>query len=91
MVALRRDELAEMSPEERKYHFEQEAKNVFGHDAKKDRHGKYIEQGVGSKQQPTSQSMAALLQHEGVDAHQRAIDEATRAGTWPPKPKQEVF
>jgi hypothetical protein len=84
MVTLRRDELEQLTPEERKLHFEAEAKNVFGHDAKKDRHGRYIEQGRGSPQQPTVQSMGALLAAEGMDAYNRAIEAATKAGVWPP-------
>lgn len=47
-----------------KKHFEAEAKNVFGFDAKKDRHGEYIEQGVGAKGHETANHFAALKKAE---------------------------
>jgi hypothetical protein len=84
MVALRYEELAELSEDERKAHWINEAKNVYGHDHKTDRHGKPVEQGLGSKQNPTIQSMSALLAAEGVDAYNRAVAECTKLGTWPP-------
>jgi hypothetical protein len=84
MVALRYEELAEMDEDERKFHFENEAKNVFGADYKRDRHGRPVEMGIGSKNQPTINSMGALLAAEGVDAYNRAVAECTKLGTWPP-------
>ena len=66
-------------------------RRVFGTDVKYDRHGNPIEQGLGSSQHPTVQSMNVLLSTEGQDAYDRAIAEATKAGKWPPKPRPGVF
>jgi hypothetical protein len=91
MIARTREELSEMTEAERREHFEAEARNVFGHDAKKDpRTGKYIEQGRGSKQQPTIQSMQALRAAEGDDVADAAIEAAKKRGVWPP-PDHERF
>ncbi len=54
-----------------KRHFEAEEKNVFGHDAKKDSQGRYIEQGIGSPG------------HESLN-HFVAIQKAEREGYEPP-------
>ena len=43
---------------------ESEAKNVFGADARKDRNGKFIEQGIGSKGHETLNHFTALLRAE---------------------------
>ena len=90
MVTLTREEWSELSPEEKKYHLEQETKNVFGADYKRDRQNRPVEQGLGSKQQPTIQSMNALLQHEGQDAYDREVADAIKRGVWPPKPHTEM-
>lgn len=45
-----------------KDHFDQEAKNVFGQDARKTRHG-YVEQGIGSPQNQTRNSVEAYRKH----------------------------
>ena len=84
MTAKTAEELSWMTPEERAAHWEAEARNVFGADYKRDKHGRPIEQGRGSKLQPTVNSMAALLAAEGLDSYRRAIEEATKAGVWPP-------
>lgn len=47
-----------------KRHFDDEAKNVFGFDAKKDRHGNFVEQGIGSKGHETANHFAALKKAE---------------------------
>lgn len=47
-------------------HFEAEALNVFGHDAKKVK-GEFVEQGIGSKGHETANHFAALLKAERVD------------------------
>jgi hypothetical protein len=90
MTAKTREELEEMTPEERKLHFEAEARNVFGHDYKRDSKGRPIEQGLGSPSQPTRQSMAALRQAEGDDVANAAIETAKKRGLWPP-PDHEKF
>jgi hypothetical protein len=84
MNSLTREELSGMSAEERKAHFEAEARNIFGHDFKRDRHGKPIEQGLGSPQQPTRQHINALRAAEGDDAANAAIEAAKKRGLWPP-------
>jgi hypothetical protein len=45
-------------------HFDAEARNVFGHDAKRDRNGNYIEQGIGSPGNLSVNHFAALLKAE---------------------------
>ncbi len=47
-------------------HFEAEALNVFGHDAKKVK-GEFVEQGIGSKGHETANHYAAHLKAERVD------------------------
>lgn len=39
-------------------------RNVFGHDARKDRHGDYIEQGLGAKGNENAGHFAALMNAE---------------------------
>jgi hypothetical protein len=85
MVHRTYEELSEMDDDERAFYFEQERKAVFGDSYKLGRDGKPVEQGIGSKSQPTIQSMAALLAAEGVDSYQRAVKEATARGVWPPQ------
>ena len=64
-----------------KQNYEDEARNVFGHDAKKDKHGKYIEQGRGSAANPTEQHYQALARAEGAAAAAAARKrDAERAG-----------
>ena len=90
MVSLRADEWAKLNDAEKKAHLENERKNVFGHDYKTDRHGKPIEQGVGSPSNPTIQSMNALRAAEGDQAADAAIERARKAGTWPPKQHEQI-
>lgn len=59
---------------------EAEAHAVFGFDAKTDRHGEFVEQGIGSKGHETANHFAAILSNEmrGMEepgAHQRALAE----------------
>lgn len=42
------------------------AHNVFGHDAVKDRNGRYIEQGIGSKGHETANHFQALKKAEAM-------------------------
>lgn len=60
-------------------YFEGEAKNVFGHDAKKDRQGNYKEQGIGAKGNETSNHFLALKKAE-AQGHEPpgSYDEAVR-------------
>jgi hypothetical protein len=89
--SLTREELSEMSAEERKLHFENERKNVFGHDYKTDRHGRPIEQGIGSASQPSLNHFQALAAAEGQEVADAEMAKAVKAGTWPPKPRSEAF
>jgi hypothetical protein len=91
VVALKREEWDELNDAEKREHMIAEAKNVFGHDAKKDpRTGKYIEQGFGSASQPTEQHFQALAVAEGQEVADKARAEAMKRGTFPPK-RNEAF
>jgi hypothetical protein len=59
-------ELALMSPAELKQYYLDEEKAVFGHDVKHDRDGDPIEQGLGSPDHPTHQSVQAYKKY-GID------------------------
>jgi hypothetical protein len=85
MTTRTREELEEMTAEERRIHFENERRAVFGYDYKTDKHGRPIEQGRGSPNNPTLQSMGALLATEGMDAYNKAIKDAVARGVWPPE------
>jgi hypothetical protein len=61
MVALRREEWDELSPEEKREHLIAEEKNVFGYDFKRDKHGRPIEQGIGSASQPSMNHFRARV------------------------------
>lgn len=68
MVTKTREEWDEMSPAEKREHLIAEEKNVFGHNVKHDRHGNPIEQGFGSKKQPTRQHVEAIrVYYKGAD------------------------
>jgi hypothetical protein len=47
-------------------HEEAKARNVFGHDAQRDRHGNYIEQGIGAKGHETANHFTALKKAEAM-------------------------
>jgi len=53
----------------------EEARNVYGNDAKQDRNGNWIEQGVGSKSNETIGHYQAIRKFEGEIAYQRALKE----------------
>ncbi len=62
---------------------ESEAKNVFGADAKRDRNGKYQEQGIGSRGNETGNHFAALkiAERDGIEpagSYKRAVEELYR-------------
>jgi hypothetical protein len=50
-------------------------KAVFGHDAKKDRKGNYMEQGIGSPGNETHNHFAAIKKYEGKEAYEAAVRE----------------
>jgi hypothetical protein len=47
--------------------------SVFGFDAKKDRAGNFVQQGIGSKGRETHNHMQALLKYEGRAAYDREV------------------
>jgi hypothetical protein len=55
-------ERGELPPDAIEKHYEAEAKNVFGHDAKKVK-GEYVEQGIGSPGNQTANSIAAYKKY----------------------------
>jgi hypothetical protein len=82
MVTLRADELAELTPEEKRIHFENETKAVFGDNYRRDpKTGRPIEQGLGSAQQITEQHLQALAKAEGQEVADRARADAIKRGT----------
>lgn len=89
MVTKTPDEIAEMQEMIRQgklpadaieKHYEAEARNVFGFDAKKDRKGNLIEQGIGSPGHETANHFAAIRKaeregHEEPGAYRAALTE----------------
>jgi hypothetical protein len=55
-----------------KRHFENEKRHVFGHDYKVDKHGKPIEQGIGSPGNESENHYRALEKYEGAAAAAKA-------------------
>jgi hypothetical protein len=53
----------ELPPDAVKQHFDAEARNTFGHDAKRRRDGSYIEQGAGSAYNQTRNSIEAYKKY----------------------------
>jgi hypothetical protein len=47
--------------------------SVFGHDAKKDRNGNFIQQGIGSPGHETVNHFAAIRKYEGEESWKRAV------------------
>jgi hypothetical protein len=54
---------------------EASARNVYGHDAKKDRNGEWIEQGVGSRGRESINHFNAIRRYEGKEAYDDAVRE----------------
>lgn len=71
-----------------KKHFESESKNVFGHDAKRDRKGEFIEQGIGSVGHETANHFAALLKAEQMGSEPEGTYQAALAEIWKRDPKR---
>jgi hypothetical protein len=78
LVTKTQDELNEMRDqidrgEPIKQYYADEARNVYGHDFKRDRSGKPIEQGVGSAQNMTRNSIEAFRKY---NSHQPDFERA---------------
>jgi len=56
-------ELGKLPPDYIKQHYEAEARNVFGFDAKKDKHGNWIEEGWGSAKNMSRNSIEAYRKY----------------------------
>jgi hypothetical protein len=74
MVTKTIEELEVMSPEEKRAHFAEEEKIVFGQNFQRDRHGNPIEGGIGAPGRESVNHMASILKYEGQDAYQAACD-----------------
>jgi len=74
---LMRAEIAagKLPPDALERHFEAEARNVFGHDAKQDRKGNFIEQGIGAPGHETANHFVSILRYEGKEAYDKAVAE----------------
>jgi hypothetical protein len=106
VVTKTEDELAEMRaqiaagelpPHAIKQYYEDEARNVYGHDAKRRRDGSYIEQGIGSPGNQNRNSIEAYRKycsHEPdfeknlarMEAELKAANDRRRAA----QPPQEI-
>jgi hypothetical protein len=49
--------------------------SIYGHDAKKDRAGNFIQQGVGSPGHENGNHFAAILRYQGRESYNRAVKE----------------
>lgn len=54
---------------------EAEAKNVYGHDAKRDRKGNWIQQGIGAPGRETANHFASIRRYEGKEVWEVAVRE----------------
>lgn len=50
-----------------------DALNCYGFDAKQDRNGKWIEQGIGSPGHETSNHFSSILRYQGQAAYEKAV------------------
>jgi hypothetical protein len=73
------EELASMTPQEIAERKRAMEENVFGANCPRDRHGKPIEQGIGSASQVTSHHLAALAREKAQRDQEKAM--AKIAGT----------
>lgn len=64
------------------------AKNVFGHDAQRDRDGNWIEQGLGSKGHETANHFAALKKAEAMGIELPGTYDKALADIWKRDPKR---
>jgi hypothetical protein len=74
MVTLTAEEFEVLTPDERKAHQAAEDLIVFGANAKRDRNGNYIEQGIGSLGRESVNHLAGILKYEGPEAYQASVD-----------------
>lgn len=97
MVSLTPKELSDIEeamkagklpPDTLKQHFEDEAKNVFGVDAKRDRKGNYIEQGIGARGYETANHFAAILRAETLGQEPKGSYQAAIREIWKRDPKR---
>lgn len=97
MVTLNTEELDDMKEKMEKgalpkdalkRHYEAEARNVFGFDAKKDRNGEYIEQGIGAKGHETANHFAALKKAERENFEEPGTYRRALAEIWKRDPKR---
>ena len=97
VVTLTGEELAEMEtliaagklpPTAIKDYEEDVARKVFGHDAKKDAKGDYIEQGLGSKGHETANHFATILRHEQLGLEPSGAHQAELMEIWKRDPKR---
>lgn len=58
-----------------KDHFEAEARNVYGFDAKRDRKGNWIEQGIGSKGRETANHFSSIRRYQGKEVWEECVRE----------------
>jgi hypothetical protein len=49
--------------------------SVFGHDAKKDRKGNYLQQGVGAPGFETGNHFSSILRYQGREHYEKAVRE----------------
>lgn len=78
MVTKTMEELDAMSPAEKKVHYAEEEKIVFGADFKKVK-GRPVEQGIGSPGHENHNHFAAIRKYEGEEAYRKALAEAEAA------------
>jgi hypothetical protein len=64
------------------------AKNVFGHDAVKDRNGNYLEQGVGAKGHETANHFQALKKSEAMGVELPGTYDKAVAEIWKRDPER---
>lgn len=51
---------------------------VYGHDAKRDRHGRFIPQGIGSAGHESTNHFSSILRWQGKSAYDEAVAEIWR-------------
>jgi hypothetical protein len=83
MTSKTREELLEMTPEERKAWAAAEEVNVFGVGFKRDRHGKPTEQGIGAPGNESEAHFRALAQAESQEVANKAREAALKRGYVP--------
>jgi hypothetical protein len=85
-IRLTQGELDQLSPEQRKRWWDEMQRQMYGHDAKKGRHG-YIEQGIGSPGNENRNHFAALKQAELEGKEPAGSYDAAVAEIWARDPE----